>query len=89
MEDKGFRDQKCLGNADVEDGSVKFGRSAWRGNGENWEKWKNIPGINKTKPLPEVTSGRVLSRELSSAAAVLLARKATLPKITCTISRSF
>jgi hypothetical protein len=27
---------------------------------ENWEKWKNIPGINKTKSLTDVTAGKVL-----------------------------
>jgi len=33
LEDKGVRDQKCLGNADVGEGSAKLGRSAWRGKG--------------------------------------------------------
>jgi len=59
------------------------------GKGENWEKWKNIPVAYKTKALPEVTAGMDLYRELSSAAVVLLARKATPPRITCITSRSF
>jgi hypothetical protein len=59
------------------------------GKWQNWEKWKNVPGINKTKALTKVAAGMVLSRELSSAAAVLLARKVTPPRITCTTSRSF
>jgi len=33
FEDKGVRDQKCLGNTDVEQGSAKFGRTAWKGKG--------------------------------------------------------
>jgi len=33
FEDKGVRVQKCLGNANVEQGSAKFGRTAWRGKG--------------------------------------------------------
>jgi hypothetical protein len=59
------------------------------GKKENWEKGKNISGINRTKPLTEVTAGIVLSRELSSAAAVLLVRMSTPPSFTFTTSKSF
>ena len=59
------------------------------GKEENWEKGKNIPGINKTKPLIEVTAGKVLSRELSNAAALLLVRMSTLSSFTFTTPRSF
>jgi hypothetical protein len=30
------------------------------GKEENWEKEKNVPGIKKTKPLTDVTAGKVL-----------------------------
>jgi hypothetical protein len=58
------------------------------GKEENWEKRTNIPGINKTKPLTEVTTGMALSRELSSAATVLVVRKSTPWRLTFTTSRS-
>jgi hypothetical protein len=59
------------------------------GKEENWEKEKNILGINKTKPLTDVTAGKVLSRELHSAAALLLIRMSTTLSFTFTTSRSF
>jgi len=31
FEDRGFHDQKYLGNAAVEEGSANFGRTAWKG----------------------------------------------------------
>jgi hypothetical protein len=55
---------------------------------ENWEKGKNISGIIKTKSLTDVTAGIVLSRELSSAAAVLLVMKFSPPNLSFTTSRS-
>jgi len=52
-------------------------------------KVENIPGINTSKTLAEVTAGILLSRELSSAAAVLLVRKSTPPSFTFTTSSCF
>jgi hypothetical protein len=31
LEDKWVCDQKCFGNADVDEGSAMFGRTAWTG----------------------------------------------------------
>jgi hypothetical protein len=51
--------------------------------------WKNISGLNMTKTLTDVTAGIVISRELSSAAAVLLVMKFSPPSFTFTTSSCF
>jgi hypothetical protein len=46
-------------------------------------------GLKKTNPLTLLTAGMVLSRQLSSAAAVLLERKSNPARLSFASSRSF
>ena len=88
FEDKSVGDQNCLETADIDEGSLKSGRQHGAERGELGE----VEEYSWNKQFQDNSSSNsciVLSRELSSVAAVLLARKATRHRLACTTSRSF